>query len=153
MKFFTKEASKALRTERGAAEWDRRWARYELHLRKIRPLLSESWWRVAKADFHDTNVFSFTKLANGEFVFNIDMNPRWKQPPVAICSLRFQGVRKIDVPEKVVKNWLIYTEVHARRGGGAEWRGICANYDEFQIVADEVCYSLNYDPAWFWRES
>jgi hypothetical protein len=128
-------------------------ARYELHLQDIRPLLSKGWRRVAKADFHDTNVFSFVKWHNGEFILNIDMNPRWKQTPVVICSLRFQGVRKIDVPEKVAKDWLIYTEVHARRGGGAELRGLCANNAEFRIAADDVCYLLNYDPVSFWRES
>ena len=150
MKFFTKEASKALRTKKGNAEWENRLARYERHLIKICPTLTAAWRRVAKTDFHDSKVFSFGQWQFGEFILNIDMFPRWKEAPLGICSLRFGDVRKLDVPEEVLKDWLIYTEVHALRGG-AEFRGLCANFAQFRIAGKEVRYFLNYDRASSWR--
>jgi len=145
MKFFTRKASRALSTKRGEQAWDRIWKRYEQHLRKIRPRLSPGWRKVAATEFHDTEVFSFGSSQDGEFLINIDMNPRWKQPPFFICSLRFRGVRRVTVPQKVQGDVLIYNEVHVTTRGTGEWRALLA-HSEFRLEAPDVTYWINHEP-------
>ncbi len=146
MKFFTRKASRALRTKKGEQAWDRIWERYKQHLREIRPRLTAGWRKIATTEFHDTEIFSFGPLLpNGEFLINIDMNPRWKQPPFFICSLHFYGVRKASVPEKVQGDVLIYDEVHTTSQGTREWRASLA-HSEFRIEAANVAYSINHEP-------
>ena len=145
MKFFTRKASRALRTKKGKQAWDRLWEQYEQHLRKIRSGLSTNWRRIAATNFHDTEVFSFGPLHDGEFLINIDMNPRWKQPPFFICSLHFYGVHTVDVPKKVHGDVLIYDEVHVTPTGTREWRALLA-HSELRIEADDVGYFINHEP-------
>jgi hypothetical protein len=144
MKFFTKKASHALPTQKGEEAWDRRWAQYEQHLKEIRPRLSRGWRKVAATEFHDTAIFSFGTPRGNEFIVNIDMNPLWKQPPLRICSLHFYGIRRVHMPNDVLKEWVIYTEVHATQRGGGELRALLAEDTELKIEADDVDFVLNY---------
>ena len=144
MKFFTKKASMALATRRGSRVWDRRWAQYDKYLRQIRPRLPRGWRKVTVIDFHDAEIFSFGSPRVGEFIINIDMHPLWKEPPFRICSLHFYGTRRVQMPRKILRNPLIYTEVHAPETGGGELRALLADHREFRVVADEVEHSANY---------
>jgi hypothetical protein len=145
MKFFTRKASRALRTKRGELAWDRLWERYKQHLRNIRPRLAAGWRKIAVTNFHDTEVFSFGQLDDREFIINIDMNPLWKQPPFFICSLHFRGVRRLDVPAKVLGDVLIYDEVHLTSKSVSEWRALLA-HSELRIEAEDVEYFINHEP-------
>jgi len=143
MKFFTRKASRALRTKKGKQAWDRLWKRYEQHLKEIRPRLPSGWRKIAATHFHDAEVFSFGSLDNADFLINIDMNPRWKQPPFFICSLHFHGVRTVEVPTKVQGDVLIYDEVHFTPRCTGEWRVLLA-HSELRIEAADVAYFINH---------
>jgi hypothetical protein len=145
MKFFTRQASRALRTKRGEQEWGHICRRYEQHLRKIRPRLSPGWRKIAATEFHDAEVFSFGPSQDGAFLINIDMNPRWKEPPLFICSLCFRGVHGVSAPQKVQGDVLIYDEVHVAARGRGEWRVLLA-HSELQIEAADVTYWINHEP-------
>ena len=81
---------------------------------------------------------------DNEYIVNIDMHPMWKQPPFRICSLHFYGIRRVQMPKKALRDWLIYTEVHAPRKGGGELQALLAGHQQLRIVADDVDYLLNY---------
>jgi hypothetical protein len=107
--------------------------------------LSAGWRKIAATEFHDAEVFSLGPLQDGEFLINIDMNPRWKQPPFFICSLHFYGVRRVSVPEKVQGDVLIYNEVHVTPKDTREWRALLA-HSELRIQAADVAYCINHEP-------
>ena len=135
-----------MRTKKGELAWERIWKLYNRHLSGIRPRLSTGWRKIAATEFHDTEVFSFGQLMQeGEFLINIDMNPRWKKPPLFICPLHFYGVSKRSVPEKVQGDVLIYNEVHITSKGTREWRALLA-HSELRIVATDVAYWINHEP-------
>jgi hypothetical protein len=102
MKFFTRDAQRMLRSRKGEAAWLKICHRYDQHLRRIRPHLSKGWRKIAATNFHDTVIFSYLPLNDGdEFIINIDMNPRWKSTPLFICSLHFYRVISADIPKNV----------------------------------------------------
>jgi hypothetical protein len=146
MKFFTRKANKALRTAKGSQAFDRLCKLYREHLKRIRPDLSRGWRKVAGAEFHDTEVFSFGRLHDAdEFIINLDMNPRWKQPPLFICALHFYRVRRVDLASRVQGDVILNDEVHTTHTGATEWR-VLLRHSEFRIQADDVSYFINHEP-------
>lgn len=149
MKFFTRKASRCLRTEKGNEKWDRIWEEYKQHLKYIRPKLSKGWRQLAATNFHDSRIFSFSRLDeasyDAEYIINIDMNPGWKRPPLFISSLHFYRVRRVELPFEVLKDWIVYDEVDVAARGTREWRALLGQC-ELRIQAEEVAFFMNHDP-------
>jgi hypothetical protein len=149
MKFFTRKASRVLRTAKGEEKWERVWKQYKEHLKHIRPKLSKGWRKVAAANFHDSRVFSFGPLQESsqgaEYIVNIDMNPGWKRAPLFICSLHFFRVRSVELPSKVLEDYIVYDEVHLASKNTREWRALLTR-SQLRIQAEEVAFILNHEP-------
>jgi hypothetical protein len=143
MHFLTRSASKNLRTAKGEAEWNRRWAEYEKHFQSIKSSLTNGWRLLGETDFHDTVVWSVERPRKSEIILQVDMTPRWEQPPLRICTLRFIGVLKADIPDEVTHGWWLYNEIDRVQEGCGELR-VLLRESEFCIAACDVEYTTNY---------
>jgi hypothetical protein len=140
MKYFTREASQQLSNWKGKSRWDSLWARYRQELARIRDELTPGWREVADNNFHDAIILAVEQPTGSTVILRIDMGGE------RVCTLQFVGVREARIPESVVYDRWLYTEVHLTADSCGDLQ-VLLYKTELQIVASDVGVFKNYQES------